>query len=113
MRERDVLAIGAFAILLFGAVGYWKVKSLVDSSPPGTFNPGSTNNVIYGGVNAVGAAVTNAPAFSLGVSIWNLLHPAALAQENRLADPVPLSPGAQWSSATGPDRLELLMPYIY
>lgn len=51
-------------------------------------NPASDKNIVYGGVNSVGEAVTGDKDFSLGSWLYEVLNPEQAAKDNSITDPV-------------------------
>lgn len=47
-------------------------------------NPASDENLVYESVNDAGAAVTGDQHFSLGVWVWELLHPDQVYREKQV-----------------------------
>jgi len=80
--KTDVLIVGGVALALLGIAWYAKKKltdtggALVDTVAEAVpyVNPADSRNVVYGGVNAVGAAVTGDSSFSLGSWIYDMTH---------------------------------------
>lgn len=64
---------GAMVLAAVAAVAGWMLWQKRNA-----FNPTSTENVIYQGVNDIGAAVTGGESFSLGTWIYELVHPGEL-----------------------------------
>lgn len=69
------------AVILVAGVAYWFIskkaaqlgKSVSDSAQ--YLNPASDKNIIYGGVNDIGSAVTGDSDFSLGSWLYDITHP--------------------------------------
>jgi hypothetical protein len=80
-------------------VGLYLVARTVKGQIATTLNPASDKNAAYSGVNAVGAALTGDKAFSLGVWIYELLHPnatkAPVATTPRVTAPATAAPNAE------------------
>jgi NADPH-dependent glutamate synthase beta subunit-like oxidoreductase len=79
LKARDAIAAGADTVKA--------VKDAVVESVKTDLNPASTKNIVYRGVNATAAAVTNDPEWNLGVKIWEWLNPEKLAAEKRILGP--------------------------
>lgn len=89
---RDYLslaAVGAGVGLVGLLVVYIVGKKAVAS---GAINPASRNNLIYGGANDIGAAVSGGKDFNLGAWIWEKTHPAAVARESEVTLPSVATP---------------------
>ena len=61
------------------------------------FNPASDQNVIYGGVNTLGAKVTGDTSFSLGSWIYDLVNDDPLAPPKKTTLPIENTGGATGS----------------
>lgn len=66
-----VLPLAAVAAAI---VGVLLIRRAIVNAPAGSFNPGSTNNVAYQGVNAVVTEVVGYEE-SLGGWLYDLTHP--------------------------------------
>lgn len=66
-----LIIVGVIAVLLYRSGA---IRAL---SKPGALNPGSANNVVYGGVNSIGAAATGDANFTLGGWLYDITHPSA------------------------------------
>lgn len=64
-------ALAGAYILYRGHQAAERVKEVVTED----LNPASTENVVYSGVNAIGASVTGNEGFSLGGWIYDKLNP--------------------------------------
>lgn len=68
-------------VLVGGAVLYWVVSKALDKAAGAAeataqaVNPTSDQNLAYRGVNAVGAAVSGDPSWSLGSWLYDVFNP--------------------------------------
>lgn len=71
--------VGVGIVVVVGVAAYlaWKAYSVGKVVVTETLNPASDKNAAYGGVNAVGAALTGDDSFSLGSWLYDVTHPGA------------------------------------
>jgi hypothetical protein len=99
------------ALLAIGGAGYLFYRGYkAAAANVNLINPASTSNVVYSGVNDIGAVLTNQPAgsFSLGASIWDWTHPSQVAAETQVTSGSvpPPAPATTTSDTTGTDATD-------
>lgn len=77
----------ALGVLVVAGVAWWLLRDKL-AAVGNAINPASDKNLVYKGVNAIGAAVTGDGSFSLGSTIYDWFHDdAALVNKPKPATP--------------------------
>lgn len=84
IKTKTVVIVAGVAL---AAYLLWRAKDAIGEALSTTLNPASDKNLVYGGVNAVGGALTGDSNFSLGSYFYDLVNPAY--DPNAPAKPAP------------------------
>lgn len=82
MTQGKLILIGAGLGLVVVIAAGWAARHAAGALGAAV-NPLDRENIFYSGANALGAAVSGDPEFSLGAWIWEQTHPGQRAQERR------------------------------
>lgn len=85
MQDKTALIIGG-VVLVLGYLAVKKTGETIDALG-NAINPLSNSNIFYKGTNSIGAAITGESNFSLGVWLYDALHPNESNGGNAIKQP--------------------------